>query len=78
MVDLTGMGPGLIAVGAGLAMLGGAIGTGLAQANIGSAAMGTIAERPESGGSLLIWLVIPESIVLFGFVVAFLLLGKIA
>jgi V/A-type H+-transporting ATPase subunit K len=78
MVDITGIGPGLIAVGAGLAMLGGALGTGIAQANIGSAAVGTIAERPETGGSLLIWLVIPESIVLFGFVVSFLLLGKIS
>jgi V/A-type H+-transporting ATPase subunit K len=77
MVDLTGLGPGLIAVGAGLAMAGGAIGTAMAQASIGSAAMGTIAERPESGGSLLAWLVIPETIVVLGFVVAFLLTGKI-
>jgi len=77
MVDLTGLGPGLIAIGAGLAMAGGAIGTAMAQANIGSAAMGTMAERPESSGSLLLWLVIPESIVLFGFVIAFMLMGKI-
>ena len=77
MVDLTGLGPGLIAVGAGLAMLGGALGTAWAQSGIGSAAMGTIAERPESAGSLLAWLVIPETIVVLGFVIAFLLTGKI-
>ncbi len=78
MVDLTGLGPGLIAIGAGIAMAGGAIGTAWAQNAIGAAAMGTIAERPETGGSLLAWLVIPETIVVLGFVIAFLLSGKIA
>jgi len=77
MVDLTGLGPGMIAIGAGLAMAGSAIGTAWAQTGIGSAAMGTIAERPESAGSLLAWLVIPETIVVLGFVIAFLLTGKI-
>ncbi|VVC04634.1 ATP synthase subunit c [Candidatus Burarchaeum australiense] len=77
MVDLTGLGPGLIAIGAGLAMFGGAIGTAWAQTGIGSAAMGTIAERPETGGSLLMWLVIPETIVVLGFVIALLLSGKV-
>jgi len=62
-----------LALGAGLAILGGAIGTGLAQSGIGSAAMGVIAERPEEAGKILIWLVIPETIVIFGFVVGVLL-----
>ena len=34
---------GLAAIGAGIALLGGGIGTGLAQAAIGSSAMGVIA-----------------------------------
>lgn len=65
------------ALGAGLAILGGAIGTGWAQAAIGSSAMGVIAEKPDQASKLLVWLAIPETIVIFGFVVAFLLIGKI-
>ena len=63
-----------LAIGAGIAILGGAIGTGLAQAAIGSAAMGVIAEKPEQASKLLVWLAIPESIVIFGFIVAAVLL----
>ncbi|RLG19648.1 ATPase [Candidatus Micrarchaeota archaeon] len=71
------MSPGLVALAAGIAMAGSAFATAWAQTGIGSAAMGTIAERPESAGSLLAWLVIPETIVVLGFVIAFLLTGKI-
>lgn len=66
-------GAGGIAIGAGLAVLGGAIGTGFAQAAIGSAAMGVIAEKPEEATKLIIWVAIPETIVIFGFVIALLL-----
>lgn len=66
---------GLAAIGAGIALLGGGIGTGLAQAAIGSSAMGVIAEKPEQATKLIIWLVIPESIVILGFVIAFMLIG---
>ena len=62
-----------LAIGAGIAILGGAIGTGLAQAAIGSAAMGVIAEKPEQATKLIIWVAIPETIVIFGFVIALLL-----
>jgi len=75
MVEL---GTGLIALAAAGAAAAGAIGTAWAQASIGSAAMGTIAERPETSGSLIAWLVIPETIVVLGFVIAFLLAGKVA
>ncbi len=68
---------GLIAIGAGIAMLGGAIGTGMVQSSVGSSAMGVIAERPEESSKLLLYYLIPETIVVFGFVVAFLLMGKI-
>ena len=57
-----------LAIGAGIAILGGAIGTGLAQA-----AIGFIAEKPEQATKLIIWVAIPETIVIFGFVIALLL-----
>jgi len=66
-------GVGGIAIGAGLAILGGAIGTGMAQAAIGSSIMGVLAEKPEQAGKLIIWIAIPETIVIFGFVIAILL-----
>ena len=66
-----------LALGAAVAVAGGALGTALAQSAIGSAGMGVIAERPEEAGKLLVWLVIPETIVIFGFVIAILLTLKI-
>ena len=71
MVDL---GPGLIAVGAGIAIAGGALGTAWAQSAIGAAGMGLIAEKDGKEGIALIMLAIPETIVLFGTVVAYLIL----
>ena len=72
-----GLGDGLIALGAGLAIGLGAIGVAIAQASIGSAGAGTLAERPEAFGQILIYLVIPETLVIFAFVIAFLLNGQI-
>jgi len=72
-----GTGAGLLGIGVGLAVGLGAVGTGIAQSRIGGAAAGVIAERPEMFGTMLILLVIPETLVIFGFVVAFLLLAKI-
>lgn len=67
---------GWIGVGAGLAMLGGAIGTALAQSSVGASAVGVMAEKPELSNNLLIYYVIPETLVVFGFIIAFLLIGK--
>ncbi len=64
---------GIRAVGAGLAFLGGAIGTGLAQSRIGAAALGAIAEDRANLVWGLIFIAIPETLVIFGFVVIFLL-----
>jgi len=64
----------LAAIGAGIAIAGGAVGTGLAQAGIGSAGMGLLAEKPETTGLVLLYLVIPETLVIFGFVVAILVM----
>lgn len=71
------LGAGLLAIGAALAIGIPAIAAGIAQAGIGSAGAGTLAERPEAFGNILILLVIPETIVIFGFVIAFFLNGKI-
>ncbi len=65
---------GFIAIAAALAIGLAALGTGLAQAKIGAAAVGAIVEKPESLGTMLILLVIPETLVIFGFTIAILIL----
>ena len=62
---------------AAVAMFGGAIGTAWAQASIGSSIMGVVAEKPEEAFRLIVYMALPELIVLLGFVVAFLLLGEV-
>jgi len=69
---------GAIGIAAAIAMFGGAIGTAWAQASIGSSVMGVLAEKPEEAFKLIVYMALPELIVLLGFVVAFLLLGKIS
>jgi V/A-type H+-transporting ATPase subunit K len=68
---------GLIAVGMGLAVGLGALGTGVAQARIGAAGLGSAVEKPESLGLALIFFLLPETLVIFGLVIAFILLGKL-
>ena len=68
---------GLIAIGVGLAVGLGALGTAIAQARIGPAGVGSVAEKPESLGAALIFFLLPETLVIFGMVIAFLLLGKL-
>lgn len=64
---------GLKAVGAGLAIGLTGLGTGWAMSRIGSSGIGAIAEDQKNFGSALVLLVIPESILIFGFVIAFLI-----
>jgi V/A-type H+-transporting ATPase subunit K len=64
---------GLMALAAGLAMGLSALGAGYAQARIGAAAAGAVAERPETFVNVIVFLVLPEIIVLLGFVVALML-----
>ncbi|MCQ8894522.1 MAG: ATPase [Methanolinea sp.] len=59
-----------IPLGAAIAFAAGAIGTAWAQSKIGSAGAGTIAERPETSGSIIVLEAIPETLVILGFVVA--------
>lgn len=74
---VNGIGNGLLGIGAGLAIGLAAIGVGIAQAAIGSAGAGTLAERPQAFGQILIYLVIPETLIIFGFVIAFFLNSQI-
>ena len=62
--------PDLIAIGAGLAVGLAALATGYAQARIGAAAMGLIAEKPELAGRAILLVAIPETLVILGFAVA--------
>ncbi len=73
-LDLTAIGTGLTAIGAGLAIGLAAIGTGLAQGRIGSAGAGVIAEKPEALGMIILLIAIPETMVILGFAVAAMLL----
>ncbi|MFW9863867.1 MAG: ATP synthase subunit C [Candidatus Thorarchaeota archaeon] len=75
--------------GAGLAILGLAIGAGLAigLAGIGAslgmgtasaAALGAITEKPETFGKSILYVVLIEAVAIYGFVIAFLLIGSIS
>lgn len=65
---------GLVAIGAGLAVGLAGIASGLAEKDIGAAAVGAIAEDRSLFGQALIFTVIPETIVIFGLVIAILLM----
>ena len=71
------IGTGLIAIGAGLAVGLCAIGAGLAESTIGASAVGAMAEKEELFGKGLILTVIPETIVIFGLVVAIMIIGLV-
>jgi len=65
---------GLIAAAIAFGM--GAIGAGIAIANVGAAAMGAIGERPEIASQALIFIALAEGLVVFGFITALMILGK--
>jgi V/A-type H+-transporting ATPase subunit K len=67
---------GLIAIGAGLAVGLAGLGSGWAEKDIGAAAVGAMAENQKNFGKGLILTVIPETIVIFGLVMAILLWTK--
>lgn len=70
-------GAGGIAIGAGLAIGLAGLATGIAQAQIGAAAVGATAEDAGFLGRSLIYVAIPETIVIFGLLIAFQLAGKV-
>lgn len=71
---LEGMNTGLVAIGAAISIVGTAIAAAWAEKQIGSAAIGAIAEKPELFINGLILTVIPETIVIFGLVIAYLII----
>jgi V/A-type H+-transporting ATPase subunit K len=79
--NATGVGGGLramgLAIGAGIAIAGAGLGTGRAQSGVGAGGTGALAEKPELFGNVLILFAIPETIVVFGFVIAIMLVNAI-
>ena len=65
---------GMIAIGAGIAVGLAGIGAGMGEQAIGAAAVGAMAEDEKFFGKGLLMTVIPESIAIFGLVVALILL----
>ena len=69
------LGTGLIAIGSGIAIGLSAIAAAIAESTIGAAAVGAMAEKEELFGKGLILTVIPETLVIFGLVIAILILN---
>ena len=63
-----------IALAAALAIGLPAIATAWAQSKIGAAGAGSLAEKPELSGTVIILVAIPETMVILGFVVAVIIL----
>ena len=75
----TGIGEGVkragYGLGAGIAIGLAGLATGIAQARIGSAGIGALAEDPKLIGNVILLVAIPETVVILGFVIAFMILG---
>ncbi len=67
----------LMAFAAALAIGMTAFATAWAQSRIGAAGSGTLAEKPELSGTIVILLAIPETMVILGFVVATMILFSV-
>ena len=64
-------------IAAALAFGLGALGAGIGVGNVGAAAMGAIAEKPEVAGQALIFVALAEGLMVFGFVIALMILGRV-
>ncbi len=67
--------PGAVAIGAALAIGLTALATGMAQARIGAAGIGAIAENPKRIGMVIMLVAIPETVAILGFVIAYLIIS---
>lgn len=65
------------AMAAALTMAGTGIATAWAEKVVGGATVGAMAEKPELFVRGLVLMVIPETIILFGVLIAFLLIGHV-
>ncbi len=68
---------GLVCFAAALAFAMGALSAGIAISNVGAAAMGAMSEKPEIGSQALIFIALAEGLVVFGFIIALMILGKV-
>ena len=73
----TGISNGGGFIGAGLAMGLAAIGAGIAVAYVGAAVVGSITEKPENMGKMLIFLGLAEGIAIYGLLIAIMILVKL-
>ena len=70
--------PGVIALSAAVTMAISALATAWSQGSIGSSAMGAVSEKPEIAGNVIIWIAIPETLAILGFIIAYFLVGQIS
>jgi V/A-type H+-transporting ATPase subunit K len=63
---------------AALATAASAIGAGIAVANVGTAAVGAITEKPELLGRMLILVGLAEGIAIYGLIISILILERLA
>ena len=66
-----------LGIGAGLALGLAGIGAGLGMGTASAAALGAITEKPETFGKSILYVVFIEAVAIYGFVIAFLLVGYI-
>jgi V/A-type H+-transporting ATPase subunit K len=71
MADITA------AISAALTMIGTGFATAWAEKVVGGATVGAMAEKPELFARGLVLMVIPETIIVFGLVIAIILTGKV-
>ena len=69
---------GIIAFSAALTLGITAIGAAIAEKEIGTAAVGAVAEKPEIFGKVLLLTVLPETLVIFGLIIAIMIIGMAA
>ncbi|MEM2145403.1 MAG: ATP synthase subunit C [Candidatus Jordarchaeaceae archaeon] len=67
----------MIGLGAGFAVGLAGLGAGLGMGTASAAAIGAISEKPEVFGRSIIYIVLIEAIAIYGFVISFLLLGRL-
>ena len=68
----TEVGAGLAVIGAGIAVGLAGLGAGMAEKDVGAAGVGAITENEALFGKAMVLMVLPETIVIFGLVIAIL------
>jgi V/A-type H+-transporting ATPase subunit K len=66
-----------VVISAAVAFSFGAAAAGYAISHVGAAAMGAMSEKPEIGSQALIFIALAEGLVVFGFITALMILGKV-